>query len=372
MDKEEATNILKKYEDELGNILGRFERTSDSIHIDENDDPRFRQLVIELRDFLNDSLGPNNYEAMIDDCFNEGINNFSRSPSYKSVESIRGVLSAVITRIRSNPRILMGAQGTIQARPEAWSTIRSALHEKVSFGSIKVIAGLGGIDLTRMAHLEQHSSGGGATKSQLLSAIDQQIGEMDETRRRQFVRIVIEEVLRRQPDVESYLRDAFERFGWALHDGHLIELAILDVSELQELPPVSHADLVKAATRFRDGDLSGAVSAACAAVDSVTSRIYVEKNLGDPSRASFQEKVSRSLAAKGVWDDIRMQLVELDWAQADVKVFTRNLQGALNQGAYVMQTLRSQMGDVHGTKPILKPLVSDSIKWATLIVRHLS
>jgi len=36
-----------------------------------------------------------------------------------------------------------------------------------------------------------------------------------------------------------------------------------------------------------------------------------------------------------------------------------------------MQALRSRMGDVHGTKPILKPLVCDSIKWAELIVRIL-
>jgi hypothetical protein len=372
VDKEEAISILKKYENELGNILGRFKRTSDSIHIDQDDDPRFRQLVIELRDFLDDSLGTNNYSTMIVNHFNEGIANFLGTQSYKSVESIRGVVSAVITRIKCNPKILMGAQGTIQTRPEAWSVIRSILHERVSFGSIKVIAGLGGIDLTRMAHLEQTTGSGGATKSQLLSAIDQQISEMDETRRLQFIRIVIEETLRRQPAVESDLRDALERFGWTLHDGHLIEFAILDVSELPELPPVSHADLVKASMRLRDGDLSGAVSAACAAVDSVTSRIYVEKGLGDPSEASFQEKVSRSLAAKGIWDNIEKQLVELGWAQPDAKVFTKNLQRALNQGAYVMGALRSRMGDVHGTKPILKPLVFDSIKWATLIVRHLS
>jgi len=47
------------------------------------------------------------------------------------------------------------------------------------------------------------------------------------------------------------------------------------------------------------------------------------------------------------------------------------LLGSLNQAAYVMQTLRSKMGDVHGTKPVLEPLVFDSLKWASLIVRLL-
>lgn len=50
-------------------------------------------------------------------------------------------------------------------------------------------------------------------------------------------------------------------------------------------------------------------------------------------------------------------------------MLAHNLRGALNQGAYVMQTLRSRMGDVHGSKPVLKPLVFDSLKWAALLVR---
>lgn len=50
MNREDIINILKKYEDELGSILGRFERSFNSFHIDQDDDPRFRLLVIELRD----------------------------------------------------------------------------------------------------------------------------------------------------------------------------------------------------------------------------------------------------------------------------------------------------------------------------------
>jgi len=43
----------------------------------------------------------------------------------------------------------------------------------------------------------------------------------------------------------------------------------------------------------------------------------------------------------------------------------------MNQGAYVIQTLRSNMGDFHGTKPILKPLVFDCLKWIELMLRAL-
>ena len=74
----------------------------------------------------------------------------------------------------------------------------------------------------------------------------------------------------------------------------------------------------------------------------------------------------------GVVAEIERQLVELGWQQPDAKQVAENVKGSLNQAANAMQSLRSKMGDVHGTKPILKPLVFDSIKWATLIVRLLN
>ena len=254
---------------------------------------------------------------------------------------------------------------------QAWGIIRSLLHEKFTFGTIKAVAGRTGLDPTQMAHLEQTSGAASASKSQLLSAIDRQVGGMDQQRAGQFLRIVTEEMLRRQPSVEPDLRESLERLGWTVHEGHLVEVAVLDISELPELPGHSHGDLVKAATRLRDGDLSGAVSSACAAVDAVTSKIYRAKNLGDPGAASFQEKVSRSLDALKTLAEIEGELVGLGWDQATANVFVKNVRGSLNQAAFVLQTLRSKMGDVHGTKPILKPLVFDSIKWATLIVRLL-
>jgi hypothetical protein len=75
--------------------------------------------------------------------------------------------------------------------------------------------------------------------------------------------------------------------------------------------------------------------------------------------------------AKGVLPKLDQQLRELGWKDNDIGMFKKNFEGAINQGAYVMQTLRSKMGDVHGTKPILKPLVFDCLKWAELILRAL-
>ena len=109
--------------------------------------------------------------------------------------------------------------------------------------------------MTLLAHLEQRSSGG-ATKSQLLSAIDLQVREMAPSEQDRFLRITTEEILGRQSALEPLLRSYLERLGWTLYEGRIVQVEVLDVSELLELPVEAHADLLKAATRFRDGDLS--------------------------------------------------------------------------------------------------------------------
>jgi len=170
----------------------------------------------------------------------------------------------------------------------------------------------------------------------------------------------------------KYTREFLAGDTVGLDEGRIVQVGVLDISELPELSGEAHEDLLKAAIRLRDGDLSGAISAACGAVDTLTTRIYAEKQLGDSGSPSFQEKVKKSLAVQGTFMVLEKELAELGWNQNDIGMFKQNLAGALNQGAFVMQKLRSEMSDVHGTKPILKPLVFDSIKWAALIVRMLS
>jgi hypothetical protein len=257
---------------------------------------------------------------------------------------------------------------------QIWSVIRSILHgNKFSFGTIKAVVGHAGLDMVKMAHLEQtQGPRSGASKSQLLSAIDLQVGEMNQQRFHQFLLIITEEMVRYDPSAETDMSESLQRLGWTFHDGHLLEIRLFDPSDLQELSGDAHVDLVKAATRLRDGDLSGSVTAACAAVDAVTSEIYRSNGLGDHGKASFQERVCQSLKALNTIGSVQQQLEVLGWNENDAKMFADNLRGSLNQAAYVMQSLRSKMGDVHGTKPILKPLVFDSIRWAELIVRLLS
>lgn len=250
---------------------------------------------------------------------------------------------------------------------QAWGALRASLGT-FSFYDIKTISGLAGLDLTRVAHLEQKPEKG-ASKGQLMTAVDQCFGEMDSERKDRFTSIVAEEVLWRKPDQIATLEEHLSRLGWALTGNALVPVAILDPSAIEDLPDDARPDMIKAAQRFRDGDLSGAISAACGAVDCVTSRIYRDRQLGDPANASFQERCSKAVVASNVPTRLQSDLLDLGWPPEEITPFKKNFAGALNQGAYVMQTLRSKMGDVHGSKPILRPLVFDSIKWAELLIR---
>lgn len=104
MNTEILIKTLQKYKVTLEKILARFEHDSDSIN--SNDDPIYRQIVIEIIDLFNDAIGKNQYSSMIADHFDEGLKNFFRSPSYKSVENIIGILGAAITRFQRQPELL--------------------------------------------------------------------------------------------------------------------------------------------------------------------------------------------------------------------------------------------------------------------------
>ncbi len=229
---------------------------------------------------------------------------------------------------------------------------------------------MAGADLAALAHLDQKAENG-ATKGQLMTAIDGIVGRMDEPSKGKFIALSIEEALRRRPDLGQRLAELLSRLQWSFVGGALVPLQIFDPGDLEETPSESHHDLLKAAVRFRDGDLTGSISAACGAVDSVTAAVYLQENLGDPTQASYQERCKRASMARGVMPQLEAQLRSLGWPEEEILPFRKNFEGALNQGAYVMQTLRSKMGDVHGSKPILRSLVFDCLKWAELFVASL-
>jgi hypothetical protein len=253
----------------------------------------------------------------------------------------------------------------------AWGAVRAVLKNTFPFYEIKDIVGLAGFDSTKISHLVQRP-GGNVSKGQLITVIEQHLSDFTDNEKHHFLNLVVKEILERDSKIEGRLEKYLSRLGWQIIDASVIPISILDRGELEGLDEVCAKDLIKAAKRFRDGDLSGALSAACGAVDSMTSEIYQNKQLGDAGKASFQERCKVSLNNIGVFTAVENDLKDIKWKDSGIVPFNKNFKGALSQAAYVMQSLRGNMSDVHGTKPVLKPLVFDSIKWAQIIIRLLS
>ena len=65
------------------------------------------------------------------------------------------------------------------------------------------------------------------------------------------------------------VRKLFELHGYEYVDGTFVPVALLDQREARYLPPSSASELAKAMKRLVDGDETGAITAACGAVDTL-------------------------------------------------------------------------------------------------------
>ena len=146
---------------------------------------------------------------------------------------------------------------------QAWGALRVVLKDAFTFYEIKDLVGLAGIDVTRLARLEQ-KAGGGASKGQLITALDREIAQLDRAEKSRLLSHLTEEIVGQRPHQSESLNDYLERLGWQFADGKLVPIDVFDIAELADLPDVSRTDLLKAAARLRDGDLSGALGAALA------------------------------------------------------------------------------------------------------------
>jgi hypothetical protein len=136
MGQDEMIATLESYKGELEGILSRFSKTHDGIHIDPEDESRFLQLALELRDLFDDAFvdGHRHSTALLN-WYNDSISNFSGSPSYRGVESVAGVVTSALARVRRNPLALKKAALEAKARgakdPDIVVTIAERFHSVV-------------------------------------------------------------------------------------------------------------------------------------------------------------------------------------------------------------------------------------------------
>jgi hypothetical protein len=203
----------------------------------------------------------------------------------------------------------------------------------------------------------------------LLGEIGREFRETSKEAKHRTIRILAQRLMTdERPELRESVEALLRDHGFRFIDGTFIPIDFFDPRETKFLPTSSLSDFSTALGRLVDGDLDGALTAACGAVDTVAAEVYQHHSLGEVGDASFQEKTMKAIGAMGSLDALKTQLVAIGWREDDATRLCQNLKGSLNQAAYVMQSLRSRMGDVHGEKPVLDAVVFDSLKLASVLV----
>ena len=108
----EVKNDLTRIAYELNQILGRFTKSTQGIHIAQDDDMRVKSLVLDLKEIFEDEfVDGSEYKSEVNHHYMDSISKYIGSPSYHGVESIKTIVMSAINRIDRNPDILKDANG---------------------------------------------------------------------------------------------------------------------------------------------------------------------------------------------------------------------------------------------------------------------
>lgn len=161
--------------------------------------------------------------------------------------------------------------------------------------------------------------------------------------------------------------ELFAKHGFEYIDGTFVPVALLDQREALYLPTSSASELAKAMKRLVEGDETGAITSACGAVDGLMQQLYKANSIGDPKKVAFAAKVNTALQRLGIFAKLEADLVSVGLSVEDARNVIADLTKGTNHAAQLLQTLRTRMGDVHGSKPALRRTAYDAIKWASAI-----
>lgn len=247
-----------------------------------------------------------------------------------------------------------------------YGALRSVLNDKMSIPDIRNAAAAAGIDVTRIP-ARSEARGGSGSRAEVMPAIDSLFAEKTLDDQVRTLAILGERLVTRSAEVAEKVRGILGKHGYQFVDGTFVPVGMLDAREARYLPSTSASELARATSRLVEGDESGAITAACGAIDLATQSIYENHGLGDPGKVSFSAKVNTSLQRLQVFEEMQRDFEELGILTDDAASIVKEIAQATNHAAQALQIVRKCMGDVHGTKPALRKTAYDTIKWASAI-----
>jgi len=248
-----------------------------------------------------------------------------------------------------------------QLTDEEINTLFSALMGKLYDLSIQrkcTIASKAGIDISNVPAVQNNAL--------VNPALRAAFARLDRTRKLNALPIIAEQIIAVSDTEREELTRLLGQHGYQYIGGRFVPVGLLDEREARHLPQTAKSELAKAISRLTDNDASGAITAACGAVDATTTALYKKHGLGDPA-ASFQAKVNTAIKHLGIITKIERELKEIGVNPDDARKIAEEVHAATKHAAEALQVIRRSNGDVHGTKPTYTRIAYDSIKWASAI-----
>ncbi|EAR21685.1 hypothetical protein [Nitrococcus mobilis] len=258
---------------------------------------------------------------------------------------------------------------TVDLSPEDVSRLYGALRSELNALSVQDIrntAAAAGIDVSRITAKAEALSGLGS-RAEVMPAVDRLFGELTATAKIAALRVLAERLVASNAELASNVQGILGRHGYQFISGSFVPVGLIDAREQHFLPPSASSELARAMARLMAGDDSGAITAACGAVDLATGTIYEQQGLGNPGQVSFQAKVNTVLKKLVIFEGMHSEYLAIGMSPADADELVAHVRSATNYAAQSLQVLRRTMGDVHGSRPALRRTAYDAIKWASAI-----
>ena len=246
-----------------------------------------------------------------------------------------------------------------------YGALRSELN-KLSVQDIRNTIAAAGVDVTQITARAETRSGLGS-RAEVMPAVDRLFGELSLEAKHTALRVLAERLVSKNPDLAASVQEILGRHGYQFISDSFVPVGLLDSREGRFLPQTAASELARSTARLMDGDESGAITAACGAVDLVTQAVYSAHNLGDSGKVSFQAKVNTVLKTLKVFEQMHAEFVDIGMSTSDANELVEHFRSSTNYAAQALQVLRRTMGDVHGSRPALRRTAYDAIKWASAI-----